>query len=42
MKKTLLLTFLALAPVLFAQFPFGPPPGPPKPAKAVAPIELAG
>ena len=32
---------LAFAPVLFAQFP-GPPPGPPKPAKAIAPIELTG
>ncbi len=31
---------LAFAPALFAQF--GPPPGPPKPAKAMAPIELTG
>jgi hypothetical protein len=40
MKK--LLAILAFAPALFAQFPFGPPPGPPKPAKAVAPIDLTG
>jgi hypothetical protein len=44
MKKTPipLLAILAFAPALFAQFPFGPPPGPPKPAKAVAPIDLTG
>jgi hypothetical protein len=45
MKKLLavkVLAILAFAPALFAQFPFGPPPGPPKPAKAVAPIELTG
>jgi hypothetical protein len=32
---------LAFAPALVAQFP-GPPPGPPKPAKAMAPIDLTG
>ena len=44
MKKTPLhlVTILAFAPALFGQFPFGPPPGPPKPAKQVAPIELTG
>src|ERR1700721_3554194 len=36
------LAILAVAPALFAQFPGGPPPGPPKPAKAIAPIELTG
>src|SRR5580692_7167271 len=41
MKKTFLSAFLAV-PVLFAQFPGGPPPGPPKPAKEVAPIDLTG
>jgi hypothetical protein len=40
--KIQFLAALAFAPALFAQFPFGPPPGPPKPAKAVAPIELTG
>jgi hypothetical protein len=40
--KIQLLVMLAFAPALFAQFPFGPPPGPPKPAKAVAPIDLTG
>jgi len=34
---------IGLAPSVFAQFPFGPPPaGPPKPAKAAAPIDLSG
>ncbi len=36
-----LVVVLAFAPALFAQFP-GPPPGPPRPAKAVAPIDLTG
>jgi hypothetical protein len=36
------LAILAFAPVLFAQIPGGPPPGPPKPAKDVAPINLTG
>jgi len=36
------IAMLAFAPALFAQFPFGPPPGPPKPAKTVAPIDLTG
>jgi len=40
--KTHLVAILAFAPALFAQFPGGPPPGPPKPAKAVAPIDLTG
>ena len=31
-----------IGPSLFAQFPFGPPPGPPKPAKTIAPIDLTG
>jgi hypothetical protein len=44
MKKTPihLSAVLAFAPALFAQFPFGPPPGPPKPAKTIAPIDLTG
>jgi hypothetical protein len=42
MKKTLFLALLACAPALFAQFPGGPPPGPPRPAKAIAPIDLTG
>lgn len=41
MKTTCLLVLLS-APVVFAQFPGGPPPGPPKPAKEVAPIDLTG
>jgi hypothetical protein len=43
MKKTPIhaVAILAVAPALFAQFG-GPPPGPPKPAKAIAPIELTG
>src|ERR1700731_1130731 len=40
--KIQVLAVLAIAPALFAQFPGGPPPGPPKPAKAIAPIELTG
>ena len=40
--KIQVLAFLAVAPALIAQFPGGPPPGPPKPAKAIAPIELTG
>jgi hypothetical protein len=40
--KIQVLAILAVAPALFAQFPGGPPPGPPKPAKAIAPIELTG
>jgi hypothetical protein len=40
MKTTFFVTLLACAPALFAQF--GPPPGPPQPAKAVAPIDLTG
>jgi len=39
--KTILFVLL-IAPALFAQFPFGPPPGPPKPAKEMAPIDLTG
>src|SRR6202453_1771526 len=42
MKRLHALTILAFAPALFAQFPGGPPPGPPKPAKDIAPIELTG
>jgi hypothetical protein len=44
MKRTpiYILAILAAAPALFAQFPGGPPPGPPKPAKEVAPIDLTG
>jgi hypothetical protein len=42
MKNIRILTILAFAPALFAQFPGGPPPGPPKPAKQVAPIDLTG
>jgi hypothetical protein len=42
MKNTLVLTMLAFAPALFAQFPGGPPPGPPKPAKATGPIDPTG
>jgi hypothetical protein len=44
MKNTLIhvLAVLAFGPFLFAQFPFGPPPGPPKPAKQIAPIDLTG
>jgi hypothetical protein len=33
---------LVLPAAVFAQFPFGPPPGPPKPAKTIAPIDLTG
>src|SRR3984885_11579883 len=40
--KIQVLAILAVAPALFAQFPGGPPPGPPKPAKEVAPIDLTG
>jgi hypothetical protein len=40
--KIQFLAMLAFAPALFAQFPAGPPPGPPKPAKQVAPIDLTG
>jgi hypothetical protein len=41
MKTTLLFAAgLSLASGLFAQF--GPPPGPPRPAKAIAPIDLTG
>lgn len=42
MKKTPIHLFviLAFAPALFAQF--GPPPGPPKPPKTIAPIDLTG
>jgi hypothetical protein len=40
--KIQVLAILAIAPALFAQFPGGPPPGPPKPAKAIAPIDLTG
>jgi hypothetical protein len=40
--KIQVLAVLAFAPALFAQFPGGPPPGPPKPAKAIAPIDLTG
>ena len=40
--KIQLFAILAFAPALFAQFPGGPPPGPPKPAKAIAPIDLTG
>jgi hypothetical protein len=36
------IAILAIAPALFAQFPGGPPPGPPRPAKATAPIDLTG
>jgi len=32
----------ALPFAVFAQFPGGPPPGPPRPAKAMAPIDLTG
>ena len=42
MKKLQILTILAFAPALFAQFPGGPPPGPPKPAKDIGPIDLTG
>ncbi len=44
MKKTFLFAAVSLAlPIaVFAQFPGGPPPGPPRPAKAVAPIDLTG
>jgi hypothetical protein len=42
MKSVLVFTALTLAPALFAQFPGGPPPGPPKPAKQIAPIDLTG
>ncbi len=41
-KSIYVLTILAFAPALFAQFPGGPPPGPPKPAKEIAPIDLTG
>ncbi len=41
-KSIYLLMMLVFAPGLFAQFPGGPPPGPPKPAKEVAPIDLTG
>jgi hypothetical protein len=41
MNKLLSIASLVIAPALFAQFG-GPPPGPPKPAKAVAPIDLTG
>jgi hypothetical protein len=40
--KIHVVAILAFAPALFAQFPGGPPPGPPKPAKAMAPIDLTG
>ena len=40
--KIQVLAILAVAPALFAQFPGGPPPGPPKPAKDIAPIDLTG
>jgi hypothetical protein len=40
MKNTPVLAALLFAPALFAQF--GPPPGPPKPPKAGAPIDLTG
>ncbi len=40
MKTTFFVGLLVSAPALFAQF--GPPPGPPRPAKAVAPIDLTG
>jgi hypothetical protein len=40
--KIQVLAILAVAPALFGQFPGGPPPGPPKPAKAIAPIDLTG
>src|ERR1700727_3322178 len=40
--KIQVLAILAVAPALLAQFPGGPPPGPPKPAKAMAPIDLTG
>ncbi len=36
------IAILAFAPALFAQFPGGPPPGPPKPAKETGPIDLTG
>ena len=42
MKKIQILAILAFAPALVAQFPGGPPPGPPRPAKAIAPIDLTG
>jgi hypothetical protein len=39
--KTHFLVILAFVPALLAQFG-GPPPGPPRPAKATAPIDLTG
>jgi hypothetical protein len=45
MRSKLTLTAAAaflLAGSIRAQFPGGPPPGPPKPAKAMAPIEMTG
>ncbi|MBV9772110.1 MAG: hypothetical protein JOZ32_21235 [Bryobacterales bacterium] len=40
MRNTLVLAALVFTPALSAQF--GPPPGPPKPPKAIAPIDLTG
>lgn len=42
MKGILVCAALSFVPALLAQFPGGPPPGPPKPAKEVAPIDLTG
>jgi hypothetical protein len=40
--KAAIVLSLAATPSLVAQIPFGPPPGPPKPAKVIAPIDLTG
>lgn len=42
MKSRLILAVFAIAPAVFAQFPGGPPPGPPKPAKETGPIDPTG